>query len=96
MKITMKELVLIGYDPLIASRMMNEICRLTPHETIAKFVEVQMRGIVTTQYQKLRAVSLEAVIDVCNHKIEHPRSKTAINKWRALRTSLESFQGKTA
>lgn len=94
MKITMKELVSIGYDPLIASRMMNEICRLTPYETVAKFVDVKMKGITTTQYQKLRVVSLDAIISVCNHKIEHPRSKTAVEKWRQLRTLLESFEFK--
>lgn len=88
----MKELVSIGYHPLIASRMMNEICRLTPYETISKFVDVKMRGIATTQYQKLRVVSLDAMIEVCNHKIEHPRSKTAVEKWIALRTSLQSFK----
>jgi hypothetical protein len=92
MKITMKELVLIGYDPLIASRIMNEICRLTPYETIAKFADVTIKGITTTQYQKLRAVSIDAIIAVCNHKIDHPRSKTAVEKWKGLRTSLESFK----
>jgi hypothetical protein len=92
MKITMKELVLIGYDPLIASRIMNEICRLTPYETIAKFADVTIKGIATTQYQKLRAVSIDAIIAVCNHKIDHPRSKTPVEKWKGLRTSLESFK----
>lgn len=92
MKITMKELVAIGYDPLIASRIMNEICRLTPYETVSKFVEVKMKGIRTTQYQKLRAVPVDAIIDVCNHKIDHPRSKTAVEKWKNLRASLQSFE----
>lgn len=94
MQITMKEFVSIGYDPLKASRIMNEICRMTPYTTIDKFVTVKIKGIVTTQYQKLRAVSLESIFEVCEHKISHPRTNTSIKRWEELRDPLADFKHK--
>lgn len=95
MNITMKELVKAGYDPLSASQIMNEICRMTPHEMISKFVEIQIKGVTTTQYQKLRSVSLEAMIEVCNRKIGNPRSRTAIERWKSIRQTLLAIQNDT-
>lgn len=92
MNITMKELVKAGYDPLNASQIMNEICRIAPHEMISKFVDVHIKGVPTTQYQKLRSVSIEAMIDVCNRKIDNPRSRTAIERWKTIRQTLLDIQ----
>lgn len=80
-----KEFIDIGFEPIAASRIMNEICRLAPYQTVSCFMEVNIKGNKTTQYQNLRAVSVEEVIKVCVHKIEHPRAKTPIEKWKQVK-----------
>lgn len=94
MQITMKEFISIGYEPLKASRIMNEICRMTSYTMVDKFVAVKIKGILTTQYQKLRAVSLESVLEVCEHKISNPRSRTSVERWRELRDALVHIDDK--
>lgn len=91
MNITMKEFIAIGFEPLVASRIMNEICRLAPYQTISRFEEVISRGNKITQYQNLRAVAVEEVIKVCIHKIEHPRAKTSIEKWKQIKQAFEDL-----
>lgn len=91
MNITMKELKRIGFDPLIASRMMNEICRLVPYSMESFFEEVIIKGQKTTQYQKLRSVELKNALWVCDYKLAHPRAKTAIDTWKKIKTALEEF-----
>ncbi|MBD3808990.1 MAG: hypothetical protein IE884_00470 [Sulfuricurvum sp.] len=91
MNITMKEFISIGFEPPVASRIMNEICRLVPYQTISRFEEVTRKGIKTTQYQILRAVAIEDVLKVCEHKIDHPRAKTSIDKWKQIKHSIEDF-----
>jgi hypothetical protein len=91
MKITMKEFIALGFEPLVASRVMTEICRMAPFQTISSFEEVVVKGIKTTQYQNLRAVTIEDAISVCSHKIEHPRAKTSVDKWKRIKHALEGF-----
>lgn len=91
MTITMKELVSVGFEPLAASCIMNEICRLAPYQTISRFEEVTCKGIKTTQYQNLRAVTIEDVLKVCEYKIDHPRAKTSIDKWKKIKCSIQRF-----
>lgn len=91
MNVTMKELTAFGFKAIDANRIMNEICRLAPYQIISRFEEVCIKGHKTTQYQSLRSVSVEEVIKVCQHKIEHPRARTPIDKWQQIRQVMEEL-----